>query len=598
MKTYKYILSATAALAMLCSCSLEEVNHSGVSTDEEWKTAAGYEKLVNNCYYDFIRTIYGQAEDTFVVNAEGGTDIWQDVSKSGNWQTCQTYAGAFDGLCGEAYTGFYATLNNCNAAIAYAEKVQGLSQDAIDALVAEAYFLRAHTLMNIVEEYGGKYLATTPTTTPISVLPCSTVNEFYKVILDDAQFAIDHLPVKQAVLGHVTKAAAYHLYAKAALNYASYTDGLGNSDPISAAESRELITKAKEAADYLIDNAASLGVRLYGDVNEVFDERNNKSNDEALFIVCHSMQAALNPRGNYFNRVWKHFGAYNAGTDGIYMDGLTASFDTTVNGHSVPALAKCNRYMAPSKKFLDLYVEKDMRYSAFFADTYYINKANTEDGNFYKWTATDAERFKLAASRVDNSAYNIELGDTAVYISRKSYTQAERDAVRYAVCNVDDNYTDPAQPGNFFPSLKKFDTPMYYAGGNASKPYSGADCIVYRLGETYLLSAEAHWRLGDTGKAAERLNDLRNRACEGHDHSLDIAAGDVTEDFILDEYAREMCGEWNRWFTLKRFRAFESRLATFNPQAKFNPAVHYVRPVPAWILAVIDNPNEYQSPGY
>lgn len=605
MKTYKYILSAIAALVLLGGCSLAEVNLSGVSTDEEWRTAAGYEKLVNNCYYDLIRTIYGQAEDTFVVNVEGGTDIWQDVSGSGNWKTCQTYDGAFDGLCGEAYTGFYATLNNCNAAISYAEKVEGLSPERIDELVAEARFIRAHTLLNIVEEYGGKYLATTPTSDPVSVLECSKVNEFYKVILEDAQFAIDKLPVKQEVLGHVTRAAAYHLYAKAALTYASYTDGLGNSDPISSAESTELIGKAREAAEYLIEHASELGVRLYSDVNEVFDEDNNKSNDEALFIVCHSMQAALNPRGNYYNRVWKHFGAYNA-SGGVSMGGMTATFDTEVNGHKVPPLAKCNRYMAPSKYLLDLYVEKDMRYAAFFADTYYVNNSNILEkddaeraGHYYRWTEADAVNFKLdTALRVNKPAYDIELGDTAVYISRRTYTQAERDATRYAVYNIEDNYTNPAQPGYFYPSLKKFDTPKYYAGGNASKPYSGADCIIYRLGETYLLSAEASWRLGDTGKAASRLNELRNRSCEGHDHSLDITAGDVNEDFILDEYAREMCGEWNRWYTLKRFRAFETRLAKYNTQAKFNKDIHYVRPVPAWILAVIDNPGEYQNPGY
>lgn len=41
---------------------------------------------------------------------------------------------------------------------------------------------------------------------------------------------------------------------------------------------------------------------------------------------------------------------------------------------------------------------------------------------------------------------------------------------------------------------------------------------------------------------------------------MDITASEVTQDFLLDEYAREMIGEWNRWMTLKRFRAFESRI--------------------------------------
>ena len=130
----------------------------------------------------------------------------------------------------------------------------------------------------------------------------------------------------------------------------------------------------------------------------------------------------------------------------------------------------------------DLYVEKDMRYKAFFKDTYYVNKATSTDGTAYTWEAGDAARFGLSTERVGNAAYNITLGDTAVYISRHTYTQDERDRCRYAICNVSDNYIDPARPGRFFPSLKKMDCPSLYAGTNPSKPYSSADCIIYRLG--------------------------------------------------------------------------------------------------------------------
>mgnify|MGYP002242519116 CR=1 FL=1 len=51
---------------------------------------------------------------------------------------------------------------------------------------------------------------------------------------------------------------------------------------------------------------------------------------------------------------------------------------------------------------------------------------------------------------------------------------------------------------------------------------------------------------------------------------MDITASEVTQDFLLDEYAREMIGEWNRWMTLKRFRAFESRITKANPQNQQN----------------------------
>lgn len=605
MKRHKLLSIALASTVMFTTgCSLNEYNPSGVSTDQEWSTPSGFEKKVNDCYFDLIRIVYGQAEDTYVMTAEGGTDIWQDANPegtNGNWSKLMRYEdfGSSNGMMNEGYAGFYAILNSCNAAIQYADIVQGLSEEKRDALVAEAHFIRAHALYNIVEQWGGKYLPLLPTTSAMSAPTCSTVNEFYKVILEDLEFAMKYLPVSQEVKGHVTRAAAYHLYAKACLTYSTYTDGLGNTTALTEAESRELLGKAKTAADYLINNAASLGVRLYDDVNEVFDENNNKNNAEALFIVCHSTITAYNPRGNYFNRVWKHTEAYNNNTSGVFLDGMTPNYATEVNGFAVPKLAKGNCYMEPSKYMLDLYGDKDLRYKAFFKDTYYVNKANDATGTKYTWSEADAVRYKLNTSRVGNPAYDITLGDTAVYISRKPMTQAEREKKRYATYTVDMNYENPAKPLKFFPSLKKADTPSLYAGSNANKPYSAADCIVYRLGETYLLSAEIEWRLGNLPGAKARLDDLRNRACEGHNHGMDVSTSEITQDFLLDEYAREMIGEWNRWMTLKRFRAFESRIAKCNPQiTHFNKDIHYLRPIPMAEIQLIDNPDEYQNPGY
>lgn len=604
MKLNKTIsLALTSALLIgASSCSLEEENLSGVSTDQEWSTGAGFEKKINDCYFDFVRLIYGQGEDTFVMTAEAGTDIWQDANPTGtngNWSKIMRYEdfGASTSMYWEAYQGFYATLNSCNAAIYYADKVEGLSQDRINELVAEAHFIRAHTLYNIVEIWGGKYLPTVPTTSPITAPQCSKVNDFYDVIISDLEFAKKYLPVSQAVRGHVTRAAAYHLHAKACLTYATYTDGLGYVDALSEADSRKLLNDAKASADYLIDNAASLGVKLYDDVNDVFDEKNNKTNAEALFVVTHSSITAYNPRGNYFNRAWKHTNAYQNSAEGLYLDGVTPSYETEINGYAVPRLAKSNCYMEPSRYMIDLYGPKDMRYDAFFSDVLYVNKPNSEDGIHYTWTENDVKRYNLDRSRLDNHAYDILVGDTAIYLPRRTYTQAERDACRYAIYNLEDNYKDPVKPLKFFPSLIKGDCPSLYAGTNANKPYSSADNIIYRLGETYLLAAEISWRLGQT--EVGRINTLRNRACEGHDHSLDVTTGDINQDFLLDEYARELIGEWNRWMTLKRFRAFESRIAKCNPQIKkFDKNVHYLRPIPLCEILLIDNPDEYQNPGY
>ncbi len=607
MKKYKVMSVAAASLLLTAaSCSLDEYNPSGNTPENEWTSAAGYEKKINDCYFDMIRIIYGQSEDTYLMVAEAGTDIWQDANPTGtngNWSKILRYDdyGSANGMLNDGYYAFYGTLSACNGAIAYADKVTGLSEADKNGLVAEAYFIRAHALYNIVEQWGGKYLPLEPITGETRTLTCSSVNDFYKVILSDLEFAMKYLPVKQSVCGRVARGAAYHLYAKACLTYASYTDGLGNCTALTQEESKQYLQKAKAAADELINNAATYGVKLYGDVDEVFDENNNKSNEEALFVVTHSSVQAYNPRGQYYNRVWKHAEAYNNNTSGIYLSGLTPSYATKVNGMDTHKLAKGNCYMEPSKYMLDLYGEKDKRYAAFFKDTYYINNPTDKNGGtVYTWDAADANRFKLSQNRVGNHAYDISIGDTAVYLSRRKMSQEERDAKRYAVYNIDDNYADPSQPLKFFPSLKKADCPSLYEGSNASKPYSSADCIIYRLGETYLLSAEIDWKLGDLAGAKSRLNDLRNRSCVNHDHSMNIQEGDITQDFLLDEYAREMIGEWNRWMTLKRFRAFESRISKCNQQIKQDAFKkdYYLRPIPDAAILLIDNGDEYQNPGY
>ena len=171
-RTFIYMaVAACAVLATISSCSLDEENPSAISTDQEWSTASGYEKLVNGCYFDLVRIVYGQAEDTYIISSEAGTDIWQDVrdGSNGNWSRALIYSndfGANTSMFQEAYSGFYGCLSQCNAAIAYADKVKGLGEDAKNALVAEAHFIRAHVLFNIVEYWGGKFLPTEPVTSP------------------------------------------------------------------------------------------------------------------------------------------------------------------------------------------------------------------------------------------------------------------------------------------------------------------------------------------------------------------------------------------------------------------------------------------------
>ena len=85
-------------------------------------------------------------------------------------------------------------------------------------------------------------------------------------------------------------------------------------------------------------------------------------------------------------------------------------------------------------------------------------------------------------------------------------------------------------------------------GGNRTNTFR--DEYACRLAETYLLRAEAYFRMGDAGSAANDINQLRGRAqC-----SRMATAGDISLAFILDERARELFMEERRGCTLLRMQ--------------------------------------------
>ena len=101
------------------------------------------------------------------------------------------------------------------------------------------------------------------------------------------------------------------------------------------------------------------------------------------------------------------------------------------------------------------------------------------------------------------------------------------------------------------------------------------DIIVMRLGETYLLKAEAQLKQSNTGGAATTLNILRARA-----GALPITAGDVTLDFILDERARELIAEENRRMTLMRTGTLVNRVVGRGLKITGISAKHLLLPIP------------------
>ena len=115
-----------------------------------------------------------------------------------------------------------------------------------------------------------------------------------------------------------------------------------------------------------------------------------------------------------------------------------------------------------------------------------------------------------------------------------------------------------------------------------------------RLGETYLLLAEAQFMQGDLGGAANSINVIRNRA-----NATPVTAADITLDYILDERARELTAEELRRLTLIRTNKLVERTRKYNPSAGPNIADYNIHlPIPQSEIDVNKDAVLKQNDGY
>lgn len=123
------------------------------------------------------------------------------------------------------------------------------------------------------------------------------------------------------------------------------------------------------------------------------------------------------------------------------------------------------------------------------------------------------------------------------------------------------------------------------------------DFILMRLGETYLLLAEAQFKQGKLPEAATTLTTLRVRS-----GASAVTAAQVTLNFILDERARELLAEENRRMTLMRTGTLVTRTTSLNTQT-INPvlglaAKHLLMPIPKSEIDLNKDAVLEQNPGY
>ena len=157
-----------------------------------------------------------------------------------------------------------------------------------------------------------------------------------------------------------------------------------------------------------------------------------------------------------------------------------------------------------------------------------------------------------------------------------------------------------------------------------------------RLADTYLIAGEAYGRKGDWTNALKYINKVRERAAYASGEqkpkqiytidggtntttatltNMQVTQADVVlprfpsgagydkfVDWMLEERARELYGELNRWEDLARTGTLIARVKLYNPDAAPNiKDYHKLRPIPnTYTDRLSPQPPvaEMQNPGY
>jgi hypothetical protein len=570
----KLYIIAILALSTLCGCSgfLDQDNRSNVPNESFYKTAVGFESLTNAAYSS-LRGLYNIQPQLFVA----GTDLYGDGKTQGVVMGQYTFTADI-GIVETFYVNCFKGIQLANSVIAYGDVTEETSKRL--QYIDEARFIRAWYYFQLVQQFGAVALNT-------QMFDYAEMNHERAVLADVYKFIIDEftdlisgesklLARSASGVGRANKRAAAFYLAKAYLTR-GWLDGTGYESQMD---------KIDQGSDF--QNAAKYALEAIGgevpsiSIEDAFDLK-NEENAEFFWSVQFSSAAVKDPKKD---------GSYQQAQFGSYLGGSEKPRNKAIDGNFAPSLRLQQLYTRGDARLEQTFMlEFHQTYFDYYSPTttspiiYYYAPAWATDDDIDAWKADDPNNLKttaLISKTIAEGGIDPASGKVETYKVRRSKDYG-------CAC------------------IKKFDDYSDASISNRDSQCSMHDVVVARLGEAYLIAAEAYLKQGDTGNAAKMINDLRKRPGTiraGYTADMTVAAGDITIDFILDERARELAGEYVRWTDLKRTHKLVEYATTYNEDGILESNMKgtdgkykTLRPIPQAAID-LNQAEVQQNPGY